>query len=221
MGARTDKGYRGAPMEGRTARWYAANTGRDRRRIAEQAAEVLAYAPESGDLLEIAPGPGYLSVELARTGRYAVSAVDISETFVRIAREQAADAGVEVAVRQGNASALPYDDASFDFTVCCAAFKNFSDPAGAVSEMHRVLRPGGRALIVDLRPDVTRDAVATDVARMRTSAVNRVITRFVLGTWLVRHAHSRGDFDGYARRAGFAGWEIGETPMSLEVVLQK
>lgn len=221
MSPRADKGSRGAPMEGGIARWYAAGTGRDRRRIAEQAAEVLAYAPESGDVLEIAPGPGYLSVELARTGRYTVSAVDISETFVRIAREEAARAGVEVAVRHGNAADLPYDDASFDFTVCCAAFKNFSDPAGAVAEMRRVLRPGGRALIVDLRPDVTRDAVATDVARMRTSAVNRLLIRFVLGTWLARRAHSRADFEGYARRAGFAGCEINETPMSLEVALRK
>jgi len=207
-------------MEGAGARWYARNTG-SRARIAEQAEEVLAYAPEEGDVLEIAPGPGYLSVELARTGRFAVTAVDISATFVRIAREQAAAAGVDVDVRQGNASDLPFGDATFDFTVCCAAFKNFSDPAGAIAEMHRVLRPGGRALIVDLRPDVTRDAVAADVARMRMGAVNRVITRYVLGSWLARRAHPKGDFVVYARQAGFASWELNETPMSLEVVLHK
>lgn len=174
-----------------------------------------------GDMLEIAPGPGYLSIELARTGRYAVTAVDISETFVRIAREQAERGGVAVDVRPGNASDLPFGDASFDFTVRCAAFKNFSDPAGAVAEMHRVLRPGGRALIMDLRPDVTRDAVATDVARMRMNAVNRVIIRYVLGSWLARRAHPRSDFAEYARRAGFAGWDVTETPMSLAVVLQR
>jgi len=208
-------------MEGGVARWYAANTGRDRRRITEQADGVIAYAPDRGDVLEIAPGPGYLSIELARTGRYTVTAVDISETFVRIAREKAAEAGVDVDVRQGNASELPFDDARFDFVVCCAAFKNFADPAGAIAEMHRVLRPGGRALIQDLRPDVTREAVAADVQRMRMGAVNRVITRFVLGSWLARRAHPKDDFARYARQAGFASWEFVEAPVSLEVLLQK
>lgn len=219
MNARTGKGYRGPAMEGRGARWYAANVGRDRQRLAEQAAEVLAYAPDRGDLLEIAPGPGYLSVEMARTGRYAVTAVDISETFVQIAREQAEQAGVAVDVRLGNASDLPFDDASFDFTVCCAAFKNFSDPAGAVAEMHRVLRPGGRALIQDLRPDVTRGTVAEHVAAMPMNALNRAFTRYVLGSWLARRAHPREDFAAYARRAGFASWEVTEKPMALEVLL--
>ncbi|HEY3686910.1 MAG TPA: class I SAM-dependent methyltransferase [Streptosporangiaceae bacterium] len=221
MPSNTDKGYRGAPMEGRTARWYASNTGRDRARIEEQAGEVLAYAPERGDVLEIAPGPGYLSIALARTGRYAVTGVDISATFVQIATERAAAEGVDVDFRQGNASELPYGDDSFDFIVCCAAFKNFSQPARAVAEMRRVLRPGGRALIIDLRPDVTREAVDADVARMRMGAVNRVVTRFVLGRWLARRAHTRGEFAAYATAAGFAAHEVHETPMSLEIVLDK
>lgn len=221
MPANTDKGYRGAPMEGRTARWYAANTGRDRARIEEQARDVLAYAPEHGDVLEIAPGPGFLSIELAKTGRYTVTGLDISATFVRIATERAAAEHADVTFREGNAADLPFDDDSFDFLVCCAAFKNFSTPARAVAEMRRVLRPGGRALIVDLRPDVTREAVDADVARMRTGAVNRLVIRFVLGRWLSRRAHTRTEFAAYATAAGFPAPEIHETPMALEVVLTK
>ena len=44
--------------------------------------------PEGGDVLEVAPGPGFLSVEMAKTGRLRVTGLDISKTFVEIARRQ-------------------------------------------------------------------------------------------------------------------------------------
>jgi hypothetical protein len=87
--------------------------------------------------------------------------------------------------------------------------------------MRRVLRTGGRALIIDLRPDVSQEAIGADVARMRMNAVNRVITRFVLGRWLARRAHTRSEFAAYATAAGFAGHEVHETPLALEIVLEK
>ena len=118
-------------------------------------------------------------------------------------------------MRHGDAADLPFYDDSFDFVVCCAAFKNFSRPARAVAEMRRVLRPGGRALIVDLRPDVTRAAVRADVAAMGLGPLNRAVTRFVLARWLPRRAHTRAEFAAYARAAGFTACEIAETPLSL------
>ena len=61
--------------------------------------------------------------------------------------------------RQGNASHTPFADDTFDFLLCRAAFKNFSDPLGAVREMYRVLKKGGRAVIIDLRRDASRKSV--------------------------------------------------------------
>ncbi|GAA3233099.1 class I SAM-dependent methyltransferase [Nonomuraea helvata] len=148
---KTDKGYKGVGMKGPIARWYATSTGRSPDRFAEQVVQVRERTGPGSEILEVAPGPGYLSIALARTGDYTVTGLDISETFVEIARTKAAEAGVEVDFLVGNASAMPFEDESFDFVVCCAAFKNFSDPVGALQEMHRVLRPGGRALINDLR----------------------------------------------------------------------
>ena len=110
----------------------------------------------------MAPGPGYLSIELARRG-YRVAALDISRSFVHIARDNAAAAGVEVDVRLGNAASMPLPDASFDFIVCSAAFKNFSDPVGALNEMHRVLNRGGQASIFDLRKDAGADAIGFEM----------------------------------------------------------
>ena len=81
-------------MEGFVARWYARNTANhlaDYQKAAQLAAGEL---PQGGDVLEIAPGPGYLAIELAKLGPYRVVGLDISRSFVRIASENAAKAGV-------------------------------------------------------------------------------------------------------------------------------
>ncbi|MGH8932476.1 MAG: class I SAM-dependent methyltransferase [Egibacteraceae bacterium] len=221
MAARTDKGYKGIGMEGQIARWYATTTGKEPERYEDQARQVAERAPSGGKILEVAPGPGYLSIALAKTGAYTVTGLDISETFVEIARKNAADAGVQVEFRQGNASAMPFDADSFDFLVCCAAFKNFSEPVRALSEMCRVLRPGGKALIIDLRRDVSKRAVDEDVARLDLGAVDRAFTKFVLRYWLPRRAHTQQAFEAFISQTGFRSFDIRKTPLSLEVEMQK
>lgn len=215
--ARETRGYRGMGMEGSVARRYAESTGRDRQRHADQADKVRVRTPGGGRMLEVAPGPGYTSIELARDPGYRVTGLDISETFVDIAERNARDAGVQADFRNGNASAMPFPDASFDFVFCFAAFKNFSEPVGALREMRRVLTRQGRAFLADLRPDVTKDAVADDVARMGLGRLDRVMTRFILGTMLPRRAHTRAEFEGYLAQTSFGGYEIEETALSLEI----
>ena len=61
---------------------------------------------------------------------------------------------MNVDFRQGDAAHMPIADGRYDFIICTAAFKNFTDPVGALREMCRVLRPGGKALIIDLRRGV-------------------------------------------------------------------
>ena len=96
------KAYKGLGMEGFLARWYARNTEKsDRfREVADKVAGSLA-----GDarVLEVAPGPGYLAIEIAKRGRFQVVGLDISKTFVELASANAAKAGVAIAVRQGDA----------------------------------------------------------------------------------------------------------------------
>jgi ubiquinone/menaquinone biosynthesis C-methylase UbiE len=219
--ARTDKGYKGVGMEGPIARWYATSTGKDSRRYEEEARRVAERAPSGAKILEVAPGPGYLSIALARTGDYTVTGLDISSAFVEIARSNAADAGVQVDFRQGNASAMSFDPDSFDFIVCCAAFKNFSQPVRAIQEMYRVLRPGGRALIIDLRRDVSKQAVEEEVARMGLGAVSGALTRYTLRTWLPRRAYDKKQFEDFFSRTDFQSADIRETPTSLEVEMHK
>jgi ubiquinone/menaquinone biosynthesis C-methylase UbiE len=144
-------------MEGRTARWYARQRGSasQLQEYRRRAAELTRGLPASAYILEVAPGPGYHAIELARLG-YPVTGLDISRTMVEIAIERARADGVSVDFRHGDAAAMPFPDGSFDLIVCQAAFKNFLDPVAALDEMHRVLRPGGTAVIRDLNADATR-----------------------------------------------------------------
>ena len=137
------KAYKGLGMEGGVARWYDRTTRKGMPEIRQLAARISALVPPGGTVLEVAPGPGFLSIELAKRGLQ-VRAVDISKTFVEIARRNAAAEGVQARFQLGNASALPLDDASVDFVVCRAAFKNFTEPVTALAEMRRVLRPAAR-----------------------------------------------------------------------------
>jgi SAM-dependent methyltransferase len=101
-------------------------------------------------------GPGYLAVELAKLGRFEVSGLDISRTFVTLADELGAQAGVNVVFHHGDANAMPFASDQFDLIVCQVAFKNFERPLSALNEMHRVLRSGGRAVIEDMSADAGR-----------------------------------------------------------------
>jgi ubiquinone/menaquinone biosynthesis C-methylase UbiE len=202
------------------ARWYARNTKGSLDEFRDLAKRIAAGLKPDAVVLEVAPGPGFLAIELARLGPYRVTGVDISKTFVEIAQANAADAKVDVEFRVGNASALPFAANWFDFLVNRAAFKNFSDPVGALTEMHRVLRPGGKALIIDMRKDATRADIALEVSKMNMSGTSAAITRFVL-RWLRGRAYSRAEFEGMIAQTPFRDVRIDEQLIGFEITLTK
>src|SRR5204863_8114383 len=110
-------------------------------------------------------------------GTYQVFGLYISASFVQIQRAKAKQAGVTVEFHQGDAAHMPFGAATFDFIICRAAFKNFSEPAQAIREMHRVLKLGGTALIIDLRGDASPEDIRTAVGNMGLGAINRLLTQ--------------------------------------------
>ena len=216
----TSKAYKGLPMEGAIATWYARNTARDMARFTEVARLVAGRVHPGGAVLEVAPGPGYLSIEIAKRG-YAVTALDISKSFVRIAGENAAREGVAVDVRLGNAAAMPFAAESFDFVVCTAAFKNFSEPVRAINEMHRVLKRGGEALIIDLRKDASLRDIADEVRNMHLSAWNALVTRFIFRHGLLRAAYTADQLTEMAGKSIFGGGEVTPRGIGFELLLTK
>jgi ubiquinone/menaquinone biosynthesis C-methylase UbiE len=91
------KGYKGAGMEGLIASWYARQTARDMDRFKALAQRIAPLIDRHACVLEIAPGPGYLAIELARLVGCRLVGVDISRSFIRIARENAERAGLDIA----------------------------------------------------------------------------------------------------------------------------
>jgi ubiquinone/menaquinone biosynthesis C-methylase UbiE len=214
------KPYRGIGMEGVIAHWYAKNTAgdiEDFRRTARMLADRL---PSGAQILEIAPGPGYLAIELARLGPYRITGLDISKSFVRIAAENARRAGHDVEFRLGDAHALPFAAGSLDCIVCRAAFKNFSDPVTALGEMRRTLKAEATALIIDMRSDVPDAAIDEFVSSRAGGRVNAMITGWTFKHVLRKRAYSRTDMLAMATKAGFTHCDIAEASIGMEVWLR-
>jgi ubiquinone/menaquinone biosynthesis C-methylase UbiE len=216
-----DKPFKGLGMEGGIARWYASLTKKAIEDFKKDARRMGERIPPGGKVLEVAPGPGYFAIELAKLGRHEVTGLDISKTFVEIARANASEAGVAVDFRQGNASDMPFAAEAFDFVFCRAAFKNFRQPVQALREMHRVLKPGGQAVIIDLRRDASRDSLRQAINNMKLSAINALITKLTFRFMLLKRAYTAREFENMIVKTDFLAAEIDENLIGLEVTLKK
>jgi ubiquinone/menaquinone biosynthesis C-methylase UbiE len=216
MTATAEKGYTGLGMEGSIARWYEKNTRKSMEEFRKDADRLKAFLPDGGDVLEVAPGPGFLAIEMARDSRIRVTGLDISRTFVELARKNAAEAGVRADFQLGNASRMPFADKSFDLLVCRAAFKNFSEPEKALREMRRVLRPGGTGVIIDLRRDASMTEVKHEVDGMHLGAVNRVLTTGAFRFMLLKRAYTKPELEKMLDRAGFTTVEVRTSGIGME-----
>ena len=215
------KAYKGLPMEGMLATWYAKNTAKLNADFKDCARRIAETLEPGAKVLEVAPGPGYLAVELAKLGPYQITGLDISRSFVRMASDYARRAGVDVEFRLGDAAALPFPEQTFDFVVCRAAFKNFSDPVAALREMHRVLRSGGTALIIDMRNDASDEAIEEAVDHMHLGRVDAFLTRATFKHMLRKRAYSREDFDRMVAATPFGRPDIKEAPLGFDVWLRR
>lgn len=135
---------------------------------------VLGVTPGSR-VVDLGAGTGKFTKLLARTGA-AVTAVEPVDAM----RARLAESLPGVTALAGTAEAMPLDEASVDVVICAQAFHWFANPQ-ALTEMHRVLRPGGRLGMVWNVRDESRDWVA---------AITEIITpyegdapRFYTGKW--------------------------------------
>jgi len=135
--------------------------------------EVAALAPDT--VLDVGTGPGALAIEIAtRCGSCSVIGVDLAPEMLAIAEGRARGAGVADRVRfqVADAAALPLADASVDVAVSTLSLHHWRDPAAILRELHRVVRPGGRVLIYDLRFSYSARQFAAHVAQTPFAAGN-------------------------------------------------
>jgi ubiquinone/menaquinone biosynthesis C-methylase UbiE len=110
-----------------------------------------------------------------------------------IERKNAMEAGLKIDFREGNASAMPFENESFDFTFCQAAFKNFSEPVKAIAEMYRVLKPNGVAVIADMRRDASAEDIEREVQGMGLDSINEFMVRWTFKHILLKSAYRIAD----------------------------
>ncbi len=103
-----------------------------------------------GSVLDVACGPGILSAVIARTARQVV-AFDLTPQMLKKAAQRCAEAGLaNVTFREGTATELPFANAAFDAAVTRLSVHHFDRPSRVMSEIFRVLRPGGAFVVADV-----------------------------------------------------------------------
>ncbi len=217
----TNKAYKGLPMEGLIAKWYAKTTLKDIHRHQLMAEQVYRKISPGGSVLEIAPGPGYFCIELAKLGNFKITGLDISRSFVEMARKNAAKAGVQAEFRQGDAANLPFEDNTFDFIFCQAAFKNFTHPVKAIAEMYRCLRPGGTATIVDMRREATHADIETELRKMGLGPIDEALTRWTFQNMLLKSAYSTAEIESFVAQTPFGKCKLEVGGIGFQVWLKK
>jgi len=110
-----------------------------------------------GLALEIGPGPGYLGLEwLKKTESTMLLAVEISPEMTKIAERNAREYGLEGRVKyvKGDAHQIPFDDNTFDGVFTNGSLHEWSQPIRVFDEVYRVLKPGAKCFISDMRRDM-------------------------------------------------------------------
>jgi ubiquinone/menaquinone biosynthesis C-methylase UbiE len=214
--ARKDSG-----MEGKSAKWMADMMGKSLDRWVELAQKVAGQLPPGSAVLDVAPGPGYFCIELAKLGSYAVSGLDLSHTLVEIASKKAVEAGVSVDFRRGSASSMPFADDTFDFLLCRGAFKQFGQPVGALQEMYRVLKPGGRGVIKDLSRDAPRRSLNQTINTWGLPLFDRILTKFSFQFLVRKDAYTKDQFQMMLAQTKFRRVEIEQNDIDIDISMWK
>jgi SAM-dependent methyltransferase len=119
------------------------------------AADIASAAPTGGIVLEVGCGPGHLSTQLARDHGLVVTGLDLDPAMIERARATAGRLGAGVRAPDfvvGDVASLPFPDGSFDLVVSTMSLHHWADATAGLTEIARVLRPEGRALVWDIRP---------------------------------------------------------------------
>ncbi len=104
--------------------------------------------PDGWEVLDVATGTGHTAFFFSQRLAH-VFAVDINDEMLEVAQEESDRRSLACRFLKGAADELPFDDETFDLVTCRLAAHHFQDPAAFLAEGHRVLRPGGRLLLID------------------------------------------------------------------------
>jgi ubiquinone/menaquinone biosynthesis C-methylase UbiE len=127
----------------------------------------MAQTTPADTVLDVACGPGLLACAFARFARHAVG-VDITPAMLDQARKTQAEQGLKnVSWQLGDVLSLPYPDQHFSIVASRFVFHHLLDPLGALKEMKRVCKPGGRVVVADMAPRPEKAEALNAMERLR------------------------------------------------------
>jgi ubiquinone/menaquinone biosynthesis C-methylase UbiE len=175
---------------------------------------LLAAGIVAGFVLEVGPGPGHLGLEwLLRTENSRLVGLDLNPDMVAIATSHARERGLvhRAEYLLGTAEAIPFGDNTFDALFSSHSLHEWLNPCGIFAEFWRVLRPGGRLYVSDLRRDLSRSARSFLERRMTSDVVREGLRASLDAAYTVEEVSS------LLGTTGFAGCEVDEMPLGLRL----
>lgn len=164
---RTGKG----PMDGWVARHYDSGVqAAFRDLLPDLAADVLPAFADAERVLDVGCGPGQFTIYFAEQAPNATGwGIDLAPTMIELARAhaRASSAAGRLHFEVADVAHLPFDDDFFDVVVSTGSIKHWPDPVAGLREMHRVLRPGGRAVVAEMNRLAPPAAIAAQRPRIR------------------------------------------------------
>ena len=131
------------------ARWRSSRLGRITDKLEQELLLNLLSSVAGKTLLDIGCGDGAFTTELARRGALATG-LDVDPAMLAAARQRSRQEALPLQLVEGRAEALPFQDGTFDVALAVTSLCFVQDTRRAISEMARILRPGGRLIIGEL-----------------------------------------------------------------------
>ena len=167
-----------------------------------------------GFALEVGSGPGYLGLEwLLRTRDTRLVGLDICPDMVAIAKNHARELGLADRAEHllGTGEAIPFEDNAFDAVFTSRSLHEWRNPCMIFTELWRVLKPGGRLYVSDLRRDLSRSACNFLEQRVKSGVILESL-RASIGA-----SYTMADVTALLNLTELAGCEVFETPLGLQV----
>jgi len=185
----------------------------DRQRLAwlDLLSDLVGPAPQL--VLDVGCGTGFLALRFAELG-HTVTGIDLAPQMIDRARSKAEEGSQEIDFRVGDAAALDCPDEHFDWVVARHVIWTLPDPQRAVEEWLRVLRPGGRLVLIE-----GKWANNEALARSYTRPASRLLARAIEGVAELR-ARRRGSYRRYLRIEAQLPFSGGPTAKRLVEFLQ-
>jgi ubiquinone/menaquinone biosynthesis C-methylase UbiE len=179
---------------------------------------IISAGLSSGLALEVGPGPGYLGLEwLKHTQGTTLSGLDISEDMIAIAERNAKEYGLAERVRyiKGDARKMPFDDEHFDAVFSNGSLHEWANPEEILNEIARILKPGGRYCISDLRRDMNFIVkwflwFMTRPKEIRPGLITSINASYVIG-----------EAEALFAKTKLQGWHVSKNPLGLVISGQK